>query len=90
MIVKAIVKGDELACYEWEAEDELVITHKIAEMAEGCYLYHAINKTKDEQASVLDFQIIFIDDPTELIKSEPVYDDSHKMFFGTPSKYYVG
>jgi hypothetical protein len=90
-MIKAIVKGNSLDCYGWDHEDEIVVFEKINNLDadNGYFLFDAYNVTKDVAGAVVNDQIIFIDDPTELLKSDPVYDDTFKIISGDGG-FYIG
>lgn len=58
----AFVKGDSLACYEWEDGDRLVIIKKldVIDQINNIFLYKVINLDKDSVAAVISDQITLI------------------------------
>ena len=88
-MIKAIVKGNELSCYNWDNEDELIVFAKVQNLdaENGCFLFDTYNVTKSMSGAVDNDQIIFIDDPTELFKSDPLFDDSFKIVSGNGGFY---
>lgn len=55
----------------------------------GIFLFDTYNVTKNMSGAVDNDQIIFIDDPTELFKSDPLFDDSFKIVSGNGG-FFIG
>lgn len=79
----ALVKMDELDCYDWEHEDGLLIVAKIDDLDKehGIYLYHAYNIDKKAWGGVASHQIILLD---------PSWEDAVAEFEGYSSIYGCG
>lgn len=88
LLYRALVKGNSLDCYDWLPEEKLLVMFKVTDLyaEHDIYAFQAYNKDRQDYAVVSTDQIIFLDDPTELFKSEPVYDNSYKVVYGEGNK----
>ena len=76
----ALVKQDELGCYDWIHEEGLLIVDKLDNLDEehGEYLFQAYNIDRDEWAAVATHQIIILDN--SVLDLPPIMEGCNVIF----------
>lgn len=85
--VNALVKQDELGCYDWIHEEALCIVAKLDNIDEehGIYFFQAYNIDRDEWGGVTSDQIIILDDsiidlPPLMSGCDVIYGSGSEVF----------